>query len=97
MDFYIEDPELLRFSASTLNNAVEKLFNYLTETYCIEFSETAKKPKNFKPMYIDISKHQAKQVGYIFTGSLEIAFDNEYKKRYLSIWCSVSESIDIEF
>ena len=76
-----------RTSASSLKEAEEKYFEYLS-SLGFEVSKTAR--RKYNKMYRDTKEGLPFQVGKVFKASTEIDFDREWKKRFADVWTEIN-------
>lgn len=90
-DFWIDRNIVSEFkvNANNLSEAKQKYFEYVYDSAFITISKTQQKKAN--KMYIDTTDGKTLQAGFVFIGSTEIDFDYEYKRRYVSLWCTINE------
>ena len=87
----------IKVDADNLNDALELFREIVNSKYGVEISENALKTKS--PMYIDDENGDARQIGYIITGSS--LFDrgdySGYSKQYVDLWTEIYTKQAVEF
>lgn len=76
-------------TANSLSEAKQKYFDFVYCSGYITIYKTQQKKAN--KMYVDTTDGKTVQTGFVFIGSTDIEFNNEYKKRYVSLWCTIYE------
>lgn len=94
-DFWIDRDIVKNFtvSANSIIEAKNKYFDFVCDSAYINISKTQR--TKAKKMYIDTNNGTCKQIGLVFTGSTDIEFNNEWKKRYVSLWCEIYELVNV--
>ena len=90
-DFWIDGNIVSDFkvSANNLNEAKQKYFEFVENTAYITISKSQRIKAN--KMYIYTKDGKTIQTGFVFVGSTDIDFNYQWKKRYASLWCTISE------
>ena len=93
-DFWIDRDIVKDFkvSANNLTEAKKAYFEFVKSESYITISKTQQKKAN--KMYIDTKSGETVQTGFVFIGSTEVEFSNEWKKRFVSLWCTINEFVN---
>lgn len=93
-DFWIDSKIVSNFKvdANDINEAKHKFFDFVYSSSYITISKTQQKKAN--KIYVDTKEGETKQIGWVFIGSTEIDFGNQWRKRFVSLWVSVNELVN---
>lgn len=86
-----------RITAENIAAALDEYRAQVQDRHYITISNNAMKTK--EPMFIDTPTGDAKQCGYVITGSCDFEDRDNYRwsKQYIDLWVSVLTVIDTDF
>lgn len=87
----------MHIQADDLKTALKEYQKRVDDDACITISDNAL--KNKAPMYVDTVDGDAKQVGFVITGSADFQDERNYKwsKQYVDLWVTVETVIETDF